>query len=170
MKGFLNLFAIFVAALLLISWSIILYPDVWSKVRSYVPVVPYCTTNDLAIGCEYKAPASFDTIHTIVTEDPVVVTLRGVEPVDFLNTLCNHARDGGNVLAIVNTAPVDDINSIAESLVSCGVKVKRYYVPETIAVSPAGLFISSIDVALFTDCNKAVSYTLSSLQQRWKEI
>jgi hypothetical protein len=166
-RGFFNLLALAVAALLLLSWSIILYPDFWSKVRALGLPVPYCTTNDLAIGCEYKSPADYSAVHKIAGADPLVVTVTGAEPVDFLNTLCARARDGHNVLAIVNNV-TEDANNVAVSLVSCGVKVKRAYVRDTIAVSPSGLLVISPDLSLFTDCNSAVSYELDLLQKRWR--
>lgn len=167
MRGILNVIALVGLALLLLSWSIILYPNFWSALRSHGAPVPYCTTNNLAIGCEYKAPASYSQIHSITTSDPVIVTITGFEPVDFLNTLCNHAKSGGNVLAIVNNTTKES-NAVATSLYSCGVKVRRYYEPYTIAVSPAALLIISPDFSLYTDCNAAVSYELKHLKSRWE--
>lgn len=168
MRGVLNVLAIVVVALLLLSWSIILYPDFWSAVRSVGVPVPYCTVNDLAIGCEFKAPASYSHVHVLATASPLVVGVTGAEPVDFLNTLCAHASGGGNTLAIVD-AYSSDANSVAVSLVSCGVKVKRAYVRYTVAVSPAGFLLISPDVSLYTDCNSVVSHGLESLMERWRE-
>lgn len=166
MRGFTNLLLILGLAFIIIPWSIILYPNFWSKLRSLGLPVPYCTTNSLALGCEYKSPVSYAYINKIVTADPVVVMLTGSEPVDFLNELCTHSREGGNVLAIV----YPDAKDLITTLTSCGVKVKRGNAYYTLAVSPAGLLVMSDYLSLFTDCNDAVNYHLIHIKGRWSRL
>jgi len=168
-KGVWNIAGAFLAFLFLISWSIILYPEFWENLRNIGLPVPYCTTNDLAIGCEFKAPADYAHIHQLTNSESIVVTISGGEPIDFLNTICAHANSGNNVLAIITTV-TSDSNSVAVSLQSCGVKVKRAYVRNTIAVSPSGFFVISPNLSLYTDCNKVVEYEYDHLKRRWQEI
>jgi len=165
LRGVVSSVLLFVLALLLLSWSIILYPDFWKGVRDLGLPVPYCTTEEIAIGCQYIAPASLSYVHK-VDEDPVYVTVTGSEPVDFLNTLCDFARSGRNVLAVV----YPDAKDVGVSLTSCGVKVKYGSAYYTSVVSPDAVLIQSDYVSLYTDCEKAARPLLERMKRRWSAL
>ncbi len=165
MRGFISSVLLLVLVLLVVSWSIILYPDFWKSVRDFGLPVPYCTTAEIAIGCEYIAPASLSYIHK-VSADPVYVTVTGSEPVDFLNTLCEFARSGRNVLAVVYPESKD----VGVSLTSCGVKVKYGSAYYTSVVSPDAVLIQSDYISLFTDCEKAAKPLLERMKRRWSAL
>lgn len=166
MRGIINYAVLLGIAVLLFSWSVILYPHLYDPLRSFGIPIPYCFTEKLAISCRYTTnplPTNYDTV---LSSHEVYVALPYAPDADLLNKLCNRAKAGYNVLALVDVYP--DLNNIVDSLSACGVRVRRYPVDDMVIVSPTGLILRTDFGTLFTDCNDVVNAYMQGMLRRWQ--
>ena len=147
-------------ALLLILLFLSPYLD---SLRQLGIPIPYCTTKSLAVACKYSATYTVADIETVSDSETVVAAL----PPDFnsvsvVNALCSSARQGNNVLVIL-----DRNSPLYDTLVSCGARVRFAPVQSFLLCSDRGLLLSTNGFTLYTDCKDVSSSCVSHLKGVW---
>lgn len=165
MRGFGTSLLIFVLAFIIFSWSIILYPDFYEPLRKLGLPIPYCFTEKIALNCRYTTDVTPAIVSRVIDAPVVYVSIPYKIPVDVANDLCNSSQAGNNVIALISDE--NDLTPLAEQLVSCGVKVRRYPNNTYLIVSNVGLVLRTDYGYLYTDCNDVVTHYMSVLHGRW---